>query len=271
MEALKEAGFTSAHLGVSHRGASSTSSTGTGEPGMWDKIKGFFDGNASEPYADEQTQGSLASREVTANPGDSYVSSYGEDLQHNLSGLAVPADRSRYFGHKLGGSDTGAVVTVVAGDRAAEAESILTRYGADIGDAAEDYDYAETSGRTEEPANIQLLGEVLRVHKDRVSRGEVKLRKEVITEMQTVQVPVTREELVIERRPVSGGEAVGGIVAQGEEIRIPLTDERSSLDKSTYVREEVSVGKKKIEEVRDLSGEVKHENLIVEDTTKTSR
>jgi stress response protein YsnF len=52
--------------------------------------------------------------------------------------------------------------------------------------------------------NIQLYGEVLRVQKDRVSRGEVRLRKEVTTTTQTVEVPVIREELVLERAPVSG-------------------------------------------------------------------
>jgi len=42
----------------------------------------------------------------------------------------------------------------------------------------------------------ELLKEVLQVNKRRVQTGEVTLRKEVITEMQTVQVPVTREKLI---------------------------------------------------------------------------
>ena len=46
---------------------------------------------------------------------------------------------------------------------------------------------------------IQLFGEVLRVHKERISRGEVRLHKDVVTDRQTVEVPVTREELVLER------------------------------------------------------------------------
>lgn len=276
VEALKDAGFSSAHLGMAHYG--STDGTNADGPGVWDKIKNFFDGGASEPYADEKTQGQLATREITANPADDYASPYGSDLHENLSGLDVPADRSRYFGHKMGSNDAGAVVTVNAGERYDEAATILTRFGGDIGEAAGSYEYPEAvstsaqgSTQLEETKKIQLLGEVLRVQKDRVSRGEVTLRKETITEMQTVQVPVTREELVIERRAVSGSEAVDGTIGAGQTIRVPLTEEVASLDKSTVVREEVSVGKRTVGEVRDLSGEVKHEDLVVDDETLTSR
>jgi uncharacterized protein (TIGR02271 family) len=41
-----------------------------------------------------------------------------------------------------------------------------------------------------------------------VNRGEVRIRKEVLTTTQTIEVPVTREELVVERVPVSGEVAV---------------------------------------------------------------
>jgi uncharacterized protein (TIGR02271 family) len=46
-----------------------------------------------------------------------------------------------------------------------------------------------------------LYGEVLRVHKDSVNRGATRLRKEVHTTTQLVEVHVTREELVVERVP----------------------------------------------------------------------
>jgi stress response protein YsnF len=40
------------------------------------------------------------------------------------------------------------------------------------------------------------------------------------------------------------------------------------IDKETVVREEVAVSKKPVEEVRDLSGEVRREDLIVDDQTR---
>ena len=48
------------------------------------------------------------------------------------------------------------------------------------------------------PDHVQLFGEVLRVRKEKVSTGDVHVRKEAVTHMETVQVPVTREHLVVE-------------------------------------------------------------------------
>jgi uncharacterized protein (TIGR02271 family) len=292
IQALQEAGFTSAHLGVAHRGEwtdsanssaanASRTASGAGEKttGTWDKIRNFFEGNTAEPYADERTQGDLANREVTSAPGlpineRNYTGYDNSDLQNSLAGMSVPEDRSRYFGHRFNNSEQGAVVTVNAGDRRSEAESILTRYGADLGENAANYDYAQTDQRTgnvQNTQNIQLLGEVLRVHKDRVSRGEVTIRKEIVTEDQTLQVPVTREEIVIERRQADSSTPASGNIGQNSEIRIPLSEERALVDKSTVVREEVSVGKKRVEEVRDLSDKVRHEELQVEDATAGTR
>jgi uncharacterized protein (TIGR02271 family) len=303
VEALHEAGFTSAHIGVAHRGGStlrsdsSSSSAKEKATSTWDKIKSMFQGNEAEPYADERTQGDLATREITQNPADANRSAANQnyredqddeydtsDLHGSFTGLNIPEQRSRYFQHRLTSSRNGAVVTVNAGDRIAEAESILRRYNADLGDDADSYNYSETeTGTSQQPGrdrsqdrdfegeqnNIQLLGEVLRVHKDRVSRGEVRIRKEVITETQTVQVPVTREELVIERRPVDQASPATGSIGESE-IRIPLSEERASVDTSTVVREEVAVGKKPVQEVRDVTGEVRREELVVEDPTKRS-
>ena len=88
--------------------------------------------------------------------------------------------------------------------------------------------------------------------------------------MQTIQVPVTREELVIERHAVNSGTAVDGTIGEGSEIRVPLTEERASLDKSTVVREEVSVGKRAVEGVESLEGSTRREELVVEDETKST-
>jgi uncharacterized protein (TIGR02271 family) len=73
-------------------------------------------------------------------------------------------------------------------------------------------------------------------------RGEVRLRKDVVTESQTVEVPVTREELVIERVPASGQENVTGEIGTDQEIRVPLSEERVRVEKQPVVKEEVRVG-----------------------------
>lgn len=328
LEELKDAGFTSAHLGMAHRGGSASkagSATGKAENAahsMWDKVRDFFEGRSPENYADERTRGDAGTREIT-DPGTSTNASYGtsssynrDDLHHSLTGMNVPEHRSRYFGHRFSSSENGAIVTVNADGRAADAERILRDNGADLGDTASetadyttpaagayagreaynetrrDYNAPEYTGQTADTnynptrdtdyadrertgnytaeglQNIQLLGEVLRVHKDRINRGEVVVRKDIITESQTVQVPVTREELVVERRDVSPDTPAQGSVGDNQEIRIPLTEETASVDKGTVVREEVAVGKKPVQDVRDLSGEVRREELVVDDQTR---
>ena len=120
---LREAGFTSAHLGVAHHHGSqvdapdaatgaSAAHAGEAAGGVWDKVKSFFGGDPVEPYSDEHTQGAFANREVTSNPAARYGSS---DVHGTLSGLDVPDEHARYFAHRLSGSDEGAVVTINAG------------------------------------------------------------------------------------------------------------------------------------------------------------
>ena len=87
---------------------------------------------------------------------------------------------------------------------------------------------------------------------------------------QTIQVPVTREELVIERVPVSGETAVDGDAFGGREIRIPLSEEMASVDKQAVVREEIRVGKRDVTENKSFDEQVRSEELKVEDDTKTT-
>lgn len=314
LDELKNAGFTSAHLGIAHGAGSAAHKAGNAAESMWDKVKNFFEGGP-ENYADERTRGDFGTREITDPGADSSTGYTHHDLHHSLTGMDVPEDRSRYLSQRFGSSGKGCILTVKAGARAAEAERILRDNGADLGENAGasadysasspapgyasgsgyDYDQArrteyaasETPGSydasanretayddrnsdrpTEDVQNIQLLGEVLRVHKDRINRGEVVVRKDIVTETQNVQVPVTREELVVERRDVSGETPARGSIGENRELRIPLTEETASVDKGTVVREEVAVGKRPVQEVRDLSGEVRREELVVDDQTR---
>ena len=309
VSALKDAGFTSSQIGIAVSGPDAAGSgvtgasyerTGTGTSttagqaghqagqavgNAWERFKNFFDGGSDgdiEPYADERARGSNESHEITAG------GYYHDDLPGTLGSMNVPANRSQYFGQKLG-TGTGAVVTVSAAGREDEAEAILTRAGGDVGADAVGSDYttssaatsgyaagatdlttSETTGTAAEQRRIQLLGEVLRVHKDRVSRGEVRIRKEIITEQQTVQVPVTREELVIERVPTTGQTAAAGTIGAESEIRIPLSEEVASADTQTVVREEIAIGKKAVQNVQEVGGSVRHEELEIEDETSTT-
>jgi uncharacterized protein (TIGR02271 family) len=192
---------------------------------------------------------------------------HASDLQRSLLDSGIPEQQASYFNSEL--ARGGVLVTVHAGaDRATKAISILQQNGADVGSAA-----AEWRGTRPEPQTgastiggqrIQLLGEILRVHKERVSKGEVRLRKEVVTEQQNIEVPTTREELVVERVPGTGREA-GAQVGSGEkEIRVPLSEERVHVEKKPVVNEEIHVGKRQVQDTKRVSDQVRHEELRTE-------
>jgi uncharacterized protein (TIGR02271 family) len=119
---------------------------------------------------------------------------------------------------------------------------------------------------------VQLFGEVLRVHKERISRGEVRVRKDVVMENQTIEVPVTREELVLERVAVSPNTpASSANIGRSQEIRVPLSEDSVRVEKQPVVREEVIVGKREVSDVARVGDEVRHEELRVDSDVDTPK
>jgi uncharacterized protein (TIGR02271 family) len=106
----------------------------------------------------------------------------------------------------------------------------------------------------------------------RINRGEARIRKDVVTENQTIEVPVMREELMLERVAVSGNTpAPEANIGSGQEIRVPLSEEKVRLEKEPVLREEVNVGKREVQDVTSVSGDVRHEELRVDDSQAPRR
>jgi uncharacterized protein (TIGR02271 family) len=127
----------------------------------------------------------------------------------------------------------------------------------------------DTDRRTDDHEHIELREEELRVEKERVEAGEVRLRKEVVKENKTIDVPVTREEVVVERRSVGGRRPASGDIGEDEEISVPVMKEQVQVDKTPVVREEVNVKKKQVQDTRQVSDTVRREEAWV-DTSGTA-
>jgi len=127
-----------------------------------------------------------------------------------------------------------------------------------------DGDAADTAFRRGEGATIQLREEELHAHKRFVEKGEVRVRKDVVTEHRTIEVPVQREEIVIERHAPTGAHASASDIGPGEEIRIALREERITVEKRPVVKEEVTVGKRVVHGTERVGGEVRKEEMRVE-------
>jgi uncharacterized protein (TIGR02271 family) len=179
-----------------------------------------------------------------------------------LIGLGIPEEEARYYEGEVKAGRT--VVTVKADGRYDEAVAVLRRFGGyDMASRPVPPTAATTARRTEAGASVQLKEERLHATKTPVETGEVKVRKEVVTEQKHIDVPVQREEVVIERRPAGGRAAAGDLRA--EEIRIPVKEEKVHLEKETVVNEEVSVSKRKVQDTERVGGTVRKEELKVEE------
>jgi uncharacterized protein (TIGR02271 family) len=178
--------------------------------------------------------------------------------------MGIPEEDAQYF--ETGLKSGGVLVTVEAGARRDEARQILLGMGGELG-ASGSYQTSERStSRGQDQQRVQLREEELRAEKERVQAGEVRLRKEVVEEQRTIEVPVTREEVVIERHPVSGRQTADDDIGEDEEIRIPVMEEEVRVEKTPVVKEEVSVQKRAVHETRKVSDTVRREEAHVEHT-----
>jgi len=123
-----------------------------------------------------------------------------------------------------------------------------------------DWGSARDAARDAYDRTIVLREERLRPQKERVQTGEVELRKEVISETQTIEVPIQREEIVIERRAADGTSTSGEIGAE-EVIRVPVSEERVTLEKEVINKEEIRVEKRLVEDTATVSGTIRKEEL----------
>jgi len=214
-----------------------------------------------------------AGSELRESMGESDYSDSG-DLHGTLTTAGFSDDQAAHFEKCMAEKD-GVLVSVQApSDRWTEARRVLEAAGGDLGPVSE---AAMASGPASTPRpmpatapmsegqRIQLRGELLRVHTDRVQRGEARIYKETVTEPQTVEVPVTREELVVEHHPAAAGTPAAGPVGDNQEIRVPLSEDRVTSEKTPVVTDEVDIRTRMKEGVERVAEEVKREKLKVEE------
>ncbi len=121
----------------------------------------------------------------------------------------------------------------------------------------------DTSGPTTDTA-MTRSEENLRVGTETVQTGQARLRKHVVTEHQQVTVPVTREEVTLEREPITEtnrGEAYDGPAISEEEHEVTLHAERPVVDTEAVAVERVRLGKETVTDQETVGGEVRKEEI----------
>jgi uncharacterized protein (TIGR02271 family) len=119
-----------------------------------------------------------------------------------------------------------------------------------------------------EETTVPLMEERLNVSK-KTSTTQYTITKEPVTEKKTLEVPVTHEELIVEKRPPkeSSSSSAQGPVNSKTEIKVPLMREEVEVTKEPFVKEEVVVKKKSIAETRTISDTVTSERINISNTT----
>ena len=122
-----------------------------------------------------------------------------------------------------------------------------------------------SAARKAEETVVPITEERLDASK-RESTREATITKEPVTETKTVEVPVTHEEISVERRPASGSTTAERPVQSKTETKVPLKQEEVEVTKQPYVKEEVSVKKKPVTETRTVTDKVTSEKVKVKGT-----
>ncbi|WP_309070799.1 PRC and DUF2382 domain-containing protein [Arthrobacter sp.] len=169
----------------------------------------------------------------------------------------------RYYGISAGGAggydgDSANYTTGTTGDY----DSSRTDYESDRATVGHD-----TSGPTTDDA-MTRSEEQLHVGTERREAGRARLRKYVVTENVTKTVPVQREEVRIEREPITDAnrdEAYAGPAISEEEHEVVLHEERPVVEKEAVPVERVRLDKETVTEQHTVNEEVRKEQIDTDD------
>jgi uncharacterized protein (TIGR02271 family) len=210
-----------------------------------------------------------------------------EDADHTDGRLRVPYDKAKvkdapnidpdrelseteedrlyeYYGH--GGSGTTGYDASGTGATDVDRGSTATT-GYDAGTTGHDTDRGRDDAMTRSE-------ERLNVGTERVQTGRARLRKYVVTEQQNVTVPVSREEVRLEREPITDanrGDAYRGPDITEDEHEVTLTEERPVIEKETVPVERVRLDTETVTDTERVSGDVRKEEIELEDDSSGRR
>jgi uncharacterized protein (TIGR02271 family) len=220
------------------------------EGGFWQSLMTAFDADrnlgGNEP--------SITDRLVGLGLTDDAAREYEADVRNGRIILLAETTASG-----LNVEDTGYVTDTSVNyntDRLATETDLTGTYAADR------YDTDEQT--------LRLREEQLDVSKERVQTGEVEVHKDVVEEQQRVNIPVSREEVYVERREVNEAASdMDGVIDDGDTIRVPIMEEKVEVTKRPVVTEELVIGKREVTDTEQVVETVKREEAHLQTDNET--
>jgi uncharacterized protein (TIGR02271 family) len=130
----------------------------------------------------------------------------------------------------------------------------------------------DTSGPTTDSA-MTRSEEQLRVGTETREAGRARLRKHVVTEHQQVTVPVSHEEVTLEREPITDanrGDAYDGPAISEEEHEVTLHAQRPVVGTEAVAVERIKLGTETVTEQETVGGEVRKEQIEFDGTENST-
>jgi uncharacterized protein (TIGR02271 family) len=121
----------------------------------------------------------------------------------------------------------------------------------------------------EDELRVQRSEEELRAGTRGREAGAMKVRKRVRTDREQIEVPTKHEEVTVERVPVEG-EATEAQIGE-DEVSMPVTEEEVVVDKRAVAKEEIRLRKDVVEDTEVVEEDVRREEIDVEDATERGR
>ena len=197
--------------------------------------------------------------------GSTLTVPYDKDTVKNAPHHAVDAELSPeeedelYAHYGVGGQSAGfaAGTTVPAGLE-------TTGYGETDTEVLPPQAAADTA-TTRDDGVITRSEEQLHVGTRRVETGRARLKKYVVTEQQTVTVPVSHEEVTLVREPIAAGTITDAVIGD-DAIEVVLTEDRVVVDKEAVAVERVSLGTEVVTEQQQVTEAVRKEQIELDTT-----
>ena len=226
-----------------------------------DRIKDAPDFDSDKPLTPE-AQSDIFKHYGLDNARD--VTDYKDSNLDSKHDVQAGADKDHNLTAGAGAAGAGAAGAGVAGAHADEkkaathtTDAAATERKAGVADDA-------AAARTNNDGELIRSEEQLNVNKERVATGEARLRKYVVTDTESVEVPVEREEVRVERTPINAEDAKnynGAISGDSEEASVTLHEERVNVNKETVPVEKINLKKDTVRDTETHTEELRKEQI----------
>ena len=222
-------------------------------------------GSIGQVYVDDETG---APDWITVNTGlfgtkESFAPLYGSSV--TADGVVLPFGKDVVKGSPE--------IKDAAHLDAGEQQALYTYYQQYMGSAAtagtetSGVDTAAVPASANDDGYLTRSEEQLHVGTQRVEAGRAKLRKFVVTEQQTVTVPVTHEEVQVIREPLQPGESVDGSTIGEDSIEVVVMKDEVLVQKEVVGVEKVKLATQTVTEQQQVTEQVRKEQIEVDGDT----